>query len=262
MSMENERQSTQFLQGIPFITGISSIVVFVLRFSILISSGLRFFSGRGFRRGSLGMITVMGLLSFHFRVLGLWLCFHLKESATQLANDLIESAGNHGNTQGLARFFWLSYGIENVVSCVLFASMVGSSCSGVTGIGEHIETLFGLYPNDASCYSRSSELPLRVGGETQQTGGRVSVGNSPALSCRSSKISTMKPILICRTDRERCLIEPSINSLRVSIKIKQADEMERVLCRNFSRFLMQRAESFTILRRKPLEVSSPSLVLF
>lgn len=72
----------------------------------------------------------------------------------------------------------------------------------------------------------------------------------------------MKPILICRTDRERCLIEPSINSLRVSIKIKQADEMERVLCRNFSRFLMQRAESFTILRRKPLEVSSPSLVLF
>ena len=64
----------------------------------------------------------------------------------------------------------------------------------------------------------------------------------------------MKPILICRTDRERCYIEPSINSLRVSIKIKQADEMETVLCRNFSRFLMQRAESFTILRRKPVEV--------
>ena len=64
----------------------------------------------------------------------------------------------------------------------------------------------------------------------------------------------MKPILICRTDRERCYIEPSINSLRVSIKIKQADEMETVLCRNFSRFLMQRAESFTILRRTPVEV--------
>lgn len=64
----------------------------------------------------------------------------------------------------------------------------------------------------------------------------------------------MKPILICRTDRERCYIEPSINSLRVSIKIKQADEMEIVLCRNFSRFLMQRAENFTILRRKPIEV--------
>ena len=69
----------------------------------------------------------------------------------------------------------------------------------------------------------------------------------------------MKPILICRTDRERCLIEPSINSLRISIKIKQADEMETVLCRNFSRFLMQRAESFAILRRKPMEVSCASL---
>ena len=69
----------------------------------------------------------------------------------------------------------------------------------------------------------------------------------------------MKPILICRTDRERCLIEPSINSLRISIKIKQVDEMETVLCRNFSRFLMQRAESFAILRRKPMEVSCASL---
>ena len=77
--------------------------------------------------------------------------------------------------------------------------------------------------------------------------------NKPEVEYSSSKISTMKPILICRTDRERCYIEPSINSLRVSIKIKQADEMETVLCRNFSRFLMQRAESFTILRRKPIE---------
>ena len=64
----------------------------------------------------------------------------------------------------------------------------------------------------------------------------------------------MKPILICRTDREKCLIERSINSLRVSIKIKQADEMETVLCRNFSTFLMQRSESFVMLRRKPIEV--------
>ena len=64
----------------------------------------------------------------------------------------------------------------------------------------------------------------------------------------------MKPILICRTDKERCFIEPSINSVRVSIKIKQSDEMENVLCRNFTRFLMQRAENFAILRRKPVDV--------
>ena len=67
----------------------------------------------------------------------------------------------------------------------------------------------------------------------------------------------MKPILICRNDRERCFIEPSINSLRISIKIKQADEMEVVLCRNFTRFLMQRSEQFSVLRRKPVSVGVP-----
>jgi hypothetical protein len=50
------------------------------------------------------------------------------------------------------------------------------------------------------------------------------------------------------------LIEPSVNSIRVSIKIKQADEIERILCHKFTRFLMQRAESFIVLRRKPIKV--------
>jgi actin related protein 2/3 complex subunit 4 len=50
------------------------------------------------------------------------------------------------------------------------------------------------------------------------------------------------------------LIEPSVNSIRVSIKIKQADDLERILCHKFSRFLMMRAENFVILRRKPIEV--------
>ena len=42
----------------------------------------------------------------------------------------------------------------------------------------------------------------------------------------------------------------------MSIRIKQADEIERLLSHKFTRFLMQRAESFVILRRKPVEVSS------
>ncbi len=41
--------------------------------------------------------------------------------------------------------------------------------------------------------------------------------------------------------------------MRVSIKIKQADEIERILAHKFTRFLMQRAESFVILRRKPVK---------
>ena len=36
----------------------------------------------------------------------------------------------------------------------------------------------------------------------------------------------------------------------------QADEIEKILCKKFMRFMMQRAEHFFILRRKPVEVSS------
>ena len=49
------------------------------------------------------------------------------------------------------------------------------------------------------------------------------------------------------------LIEGSINSTRVSIRIKKSDEIETLLCKKFTRFLMQRAENFIVLRRKPVE---------
>jgi hypothetical protein len=52
------------------------------------------------------------------------------------------------------------------------------------------------------------------------------------------------------------LIEPSINSVRISIKIKQADEIEHILVHKFTRFLTQRAEAFFVLRRKPVKVCS------
>lgn len=41
--------------------------------------------------------------------------------------------------------------------------------------------------------------------------------------------------------------------MRVSIRVKQADETEEILMHKFSRFLSQRAESFLILRRKPIQ---------
>ena len=42
----------------------------------------------------------------------------------------------------------------------------------------------------------------------------------------------------------------------------QADEIEKILCHKFMRFMMMRAESFVILRRKPVEVSGPSLASY
>lgn len=39
----------------------------------------------------------------------------------------------------------------------------------------------------------------------------------------------------------------------MSIKIKQADDIERILAHKFTRFLMMRAEAFVILRRVPVK---------
>lgn len=64
----------------------------------------------------------------------------------------------------------------------------------------------------------------------------------------------MNPLTLSRNENEQVLIESSINSIRISIKIKQADDSERILTRMFTRFMMLRAESFVILRRKPIHV--------
>ncbi|KAF7837003.1 Actin-related protein 2/3 complex subunit 4 [Senna tora] len=63
----------------------------------------------------------------------------------------------------------------------------------------------------------------------------------------------MLQVLICRNEAEKCLIETSINSLRISLKVKQADELENILTKKFLRFLSMRAEAFQVLRRKPVQ---------
>jgi len=70
---------------------------------------------------------------------------------------------------------------------------------------------------------------------------------------RGSRELLLQPITISRNENEKCLIEPSINSVRISICIKQADEIEEILTHKFTRFLMQRAEQFIILRRKAVK---------
>ncbi|TPX68696.1 hypothetical protein SpCBS45565_g02922 [Spizellomyces sp. 'palustris'] len=77
--------------------------------------------------------------------------------------------------------------------------------------------------------------------------------NKPEVEARVSSEVLLTPVVISRNENEKVLIEGSINSLRISIKVKQADEIERILCHKFTRFLMLRAEGFFILRRKPVE---------
>eukprot|EP00976_Prorocentrum_cordatum_P071316 1180275-Prorocentrum_minimum.AAC.6 len=66
-------------------------------------------------------------------------------------------------------------------------------------------------------------------------------------------VCMFRQVLICRNENEKCFIESSINSVRISIKVKQSDELEEILARKFTSFLQQRADSFRVLRRKPVE---------
>ncbi|KAK9088059.1 hypothetical protein Syun_030453 [Stephania yunnanensis] len=77
--------------------------------------------------------------------------------------------------------------------------------------------------------------------------------NKPEVELKTSPELLLNPVLICRNEAEKCLIETSINSLRISIKVKQADELENILTKKFLRFLSMRAEAFQVLRRKPVQ---------
>jgi len=77
--------------------------------------------------------------------------------------------------------------------------------------------------------------------------------NKPEVEVRGNQELLLRPVVISRNEKERVLIESSVNSIRVSIAVKQADEIEKILCHKFMRFMMMRAENFIILRRKPTE---------
>ncbi|KAI6222213.1 Actin-related protein 2/3 complex subunit 4 [Aphelenchoides besseyi] len=76
--------------------------------------------------------------------------------------------------------------------------------------------------------------------------------NKPEVEVRTSKELLQQPVIIARNKQERVLIEGSINSVRISIAVKQSDEIERILCHKFTNFMTQRADNFVVLRRKPV----------
>ncbi|CAN6302789.1 unnamed protein product, partial [Urochloa humidicola] len=77
--------------------------------------------------------------------------------------------------------------------------------------------------------------------------------NKPEVELKTSPELLLNPVLICCNEAEKCLIETSINSIRISMKVKQADELENILAKKFLRFLSMRAEAFQVLRRKPVQ---------
>jgi actin related protein 2/3 complex subunit 4 len=101
------------------------------------------------------------------------------------------------------------------------------------------------------CVRSSLTAALALSNFASQTSERHNV---PEIEAASSPEVLLNPLTVSRNENERVLIEPSVNSIRVSIKIKQADEIENILVHKFTRFLTQRAEAFFILRRKAIKV--------
>lgn len=61
----------------------------------------------------------------------------------------------------------------------------------------------------------------------------------------------LKPLTICKSEVEKCYVEASINSVRVSLAIKKNQEIEELLTHMLERFLALRADKFAIMRKKP-----------
>eukprot|EP00397_Hematodinium_sp_SG-2012_P058590 GEMP01074288.1.p1 GENE.GEMP01074288.1~~GEMP01074288.1.p1 ORF type:complete len:147 (+),score=28.75 GEMP01074288.1:187-627(+) len=75
----------------------------------------------------------------------------------------------------------------------------------------------------------------------------------PEVEVRESKYGMLKPVVIRRDAFEKTFIEVSVNSVRISIKVRQSDDIERSLVRKYTRFLTKRAGQFEVLRRVPVE---------
>eukprot|EP00835_Amoeboradix_gromovi_P004137 NODE_305_length_11349_cov_0.358222.p8 type:complete len:170 gc:universal NODE_305_length_11349_cov_0.358222:11172-10663(-) len=83
----------------------------------------------------------------------------------------------------------------------------------------------------------------------------------PEVEIQTSSEVILNPILVARNENEYTLIETSINSVRVSMKLKQSDDIEKILNKSFTRFLMMRAEEFSVLRRKAVPGYDLSLLI-
>ncbi|KAL4496399.1 hypothetical protein ABPG72_014629 [Tetrahymena utriculariae] len=67
---------------------------------------------------------------------------------------------------------------------------------------------------------------------------------------KTTKNLVLHPIYLARSDKEKCLVEPSVNSCRISFLLKKNDELDILIASRFSQYFMVRADQFQILRRK------------
>eukprot|EP00658_Telonema_sp_P-2_P033149 TRINITY_DN24397_c0_g1_i1.p1 TRINITY_DN24397_c0_g1~~TRINITY_DN24397_c0_g1_i1.p1 ORF type:complete len:186 (+),score=60.07 TRINITY_DN24397_c0_g1_i1:238-795(+) len=71
----------------------------------------------------------------------------------------------------------------------------------------------------------------------------------------------LPPIVIHKGGADKIQIEVAVNSVRVSIAVKQQDDIEKMIGRKFMQFMMRRAESFHVLRKVPVQGYDISLLI-
>jgi hypothetical protein len=76
-----------------------------------------------------------------------------------------------------------------------------------------------------------------------------------------SKELLLAPVVIARNDQEKCLIEGSVNSVRISILIKQSDELEKVLVDRSAARRQPCTPSTIVIARVPLHPPLDSLMI-
>ena len=76
--------------------------------------------------------------------------------------------------------------------------------------------------------------------------------NIPIVETQDHLFKELKatPIKINRDADRQILIEPTINSVRISYKIKDNNETEKLLIKNYGIFLQRRANELKVIRKK------------
>lgn len=78
--------------------------------------------------------------------------------------------------------------------------------------------------------------------------------SKPEVEMGDNKELLSQPVhIISNIDEAEALIEGSINSVRVSLRLANEDDLDDVLSQMYTKFMMQRAETLLILRRAPIE---------
>eukprot|EP00916_Digyalum_oweni_P019608 GHVL01032680.1.p1 GENE.GHVL01032680.1~~GHVL01032680.1.p1 ORF type:complete len:201 (+),score=32.14 GHVL01032680.1:33-635(+) len=95
-------------------------------------------------------------------------------------------------------------------------------------------------------------------GETATEGDDVQkyIWSAPEVETKNNPECILEAIHICKSAHERCLIEASVNSVRVSFKFPPVNDMEQILLRMYSKSMMKQADKLQILRRCCVNVNN------